>query len=287
MAKKKSKKATASKGQQKQDQQKQQERIVTIEALQEMSSDDEEGVFPAEDQLEGQAKELYKAIKSGAFDELIRQVEQEEGDDDESIEEVELNDDSSSNGVSEDAAPVDDDADEVDDGESEAEDDDDEEESDHEEDRQDVNDDEGEGPLTVNDDDDDTSGEEDEPEMMASDSDDDDANNDMQQRNASSSKALLLVTQEIQDEKKGMPWAEIFAVTPSTSLPFGEADEDGEKINIHDDLKREVIFHDVALEAALKARDLCREANIPFTRPDDFYAEMVKTDGRLESGPIL
>ena len=52
-------------------------------------------------------------------------------------------------------------------------------------------------------------------------------------------------------------------------------------LGIHDDLQREVAFYDVALEAVLEAKVLCHKAGIPFTRPDDFFAEMVKTDGTL------
>ena len=50
-------------------------------------------------------------------------------------------------------------------------------------------------------------------------------------------------------------------------------------VDIHDDLKREVAFYDTALEAVHLARGECERAGIPFTRPDDFFAEMIKTDG--------
>lgn len=107
----------------------------------------------------------------------------------------------------------------------------------------------------------------------------------------------------IQSTDRNLPWAESFAVVPPTPLPFGSGDDDatttaaakkrklnntdddGEEeeetqtVDIHDDLKREVAFYDNALEAVNIARMECEEAGIPFTRPDDFFAEMVKSDG--------
>ena len=55
----------------------------------------------------------------------------------------------------------------------------------------------------------------------------------------------------------------------------------GNPLDVHDDLKREVAFYNMALEAANMARKLCHDANVPFSRPEDFFAEMVKTDGEL------
>ena len=92
-------------------------------------------------------------------------------------------------------------------------------------------------------------------------------------------KALDSVTEEQEAKKYGMAWAETFDVIPKSSLPFGANGDDGNPLDVHDDLKREVAFYNLALEAVHIARDNCKEANIPFTRPVDFFAEMVKTDG--------
>lgn len=105
----------------------------------------------------------------------------------------------------------------------------------------------------------------------------------------------------IQCSQRNLPWAETFAVVPPTPLPFGppdtaaasssnkkrklgkEYDEEDEEeyVDIHDDLKREVAFYDNALEAVTLAREQCEKVGIPFTRPNDFFAEMVKSDGTL------
>lgn len=97
------------------------------------------------------------------------------------------------------------------------------------------------------------------------------------------SKALKSKTEELLAEKKGLPWVETFVVIPSTPLPFGQVDEEtGLTIDVHDDLKREVAFYDIAMEAVETARAKCKDIGVPFTRPDDFFAEMVKSDGKLQ-----
>ena len=105
----------------------------------------------------------------------------------------------------------------------------------------------------------------------------------------------------IQCSQRNLPWAETFAVVPPTPLPFGPPDtaaasssnkkrklgeeyddeDEEEYVDIHDDLKREVAFYDNALEAVTLAREQCEKVGIPFTRPNDFFAEMVKSDGTL------
>ena len=98
----------------------------------------------------------------------------------------------------------------------------------------------------------------------------------------SNPKALKAVTEEQEAKKYGMAWAETFDVIPESSLPFGANGSDGNPLDVHDDLKREVAFYNLALEAVHIAREKCQEANIPFTRPVDYFAEMVKTDGTFE-----
>ena len=95
-----------------------------------------------------------------------------------------------------------------------------------------------------------------------------------------SDKALVAVLEEMTSAKRGMPWAETFDVIPADPLPFGGISKQGSPLDVHDDLKREVAFYDIALESVKEARKRCNDAGIPFSRPDDFFAEMVKTDGK-------
>lgn len=94
-------------------------------------------------------------------------------------------------------------------------------------------------------------------------------------------KGLRSVTANLMADKARLPWAEKFDIIPETPLPFGRETEDGQVINVHDDLKREVAFYNMALEAVHDGRNKCADSNIPFSRPEDFFAEMVKTDDHM------
>lgn len=96
-----------------------------------------------------------------------------------------------------------------------------------------------------------------------------------------SGRAISIVLEKILSNKKVLPWVETFCVVPKTPLPFGTNSEDGNAIDIHDDLKRESAFYGMALSAVNDARKSCKEAGIPFSRPDDFFAEMVKSDDHM------
>lgn len=52
--------------------------------------------------------------------------------------------------------------------------------------------------------------------------------------------------------------------------------------DISDDLQRELQLYSQSLEAANKARALLKAEGLPFSRPKDYFAEMVKDDGHME-----
>lgn len=52
--------------------------------------------------------------------------------------------------------------------------------------------------------------------------------------------------------------------------------------DISDDLNRELQLYAQSLEAARRARALLRAEGVPFSRPKDYFAEMVKDDGHME-----
>jgi len=127
------------------------------------------------------------------------------------------------------------------------------------------------------------------------DSEDDDNDNDegesnenteiskrLQNSNNINSKALSVVTAELTSVHSKLSWAETFVIVPRTPLPFGNhGDPESNPLDIHDDLKREVAFYNTALEAVNLARPKCQEFGIPFSRQEDFFAEMVKTDDHM------
>ncbi|KZT19985.1 eukaryotic rRNA processing [Neolentinus lepideus HHB14362 ss-1] len=69
-----------------------------------------------------------------------------------------------------------------------------------------------------------------------------------------------------------LPWTE----TLSISNP------DKVDVDVDDDLNRELAFYKQALHAANTARTLAAKHNLPFTRPSDYFAEMVKSDAHME-----
>ncbi|KAG1901165.1 eukaryotic rRNA processing [Suillus fuscotomentosus] len=52
--------------------------------------------------------------------------------------------------------------------------------------------------------------------------------------------------------------------------------------DVDDDLNRELAFYKQALHAANTARTLAASHSLPFTRPSDYFAEMVKSDAHME-----
>ena len=139
-------------------------------------------------------------------------------------------------------------------------------------------------------------------------SDSEDEDEDQPEATSKQTTQSIALTTALAASNRHLPWAETFAVVPPTPLPFAppaamagtkrklsktttvdgvEYDEDfvnedeEEYVDIHDDLKREVAFYDNALEAVTLAREQCEKVGIPFTRPEDFFAEMVKSDDHM------
>ena len=142
---------------------------------------------------------------------------------------------------------------------------------------------------------------EEQEENDESESSDDDEEEEGQQKSSVQDTRATALQAAIQSSNRRLPFAESFTVVPPTPLPFGPpaasaksiavgVDDDEEEsgtVDIHDDLKREVAFYDTALEAVNIARGECKKVRIPFTRPEDFFAEMIKTDGEFDVTLLL
>ncbi|MCJ1393188.1 rRNA-processing protein and EBNA1-binding protein ebp2 [Xylographa bjoerkii] len=73
---------------------------------------------------------------------------------------------------------------------------------------------------------------------------------------------------------------------PVSSLPFSvhQSISSAAQISIpdvNDDLTREIAFYKQCLDAATEARSLLNKEGVPFTRPTDYFAEMVKSDEHM------
>ncbi|KAI0541035.1 eukaryotic rRNA processing protein EBP2-domain-containing protein [Xylaria digitata] len=66
------------------------------------------------------------------------------------------------------------------------------------------------------------------------------------------------------------------------SLLSKEATADVIGEDLMDDIKRELAFYTQALDAAKRGRTLLKAEGVPFSRPTDYFAEMVKDDGHME-----
>lgn len=77
------------------------------------------------------------------------------------------------------------------------------------------------------------------------------------------------------DNTKAAPFSTHQSVISSTET--AEAIPD-----VSDDLQRELAFYSQSLEAVKKARKLLKVEGVPFSRPKDYFAEMVKEDAHME-----
>ncbi|EXB44287.1 hypothetical protein L484_012206 [Morus notabilis] len=55
-----------------------------------------------------------------------------------------------------------------------------------------------------------------------------------------------------------------------------------QQVDVNDDLARELAFFNQALEGTKRAFEKLQSMGLPFLRPSDYYAEMVKTDSHME-----
>ncbi|KXN82798.1 putative rRNA-processing protein ebp2 [Leucoagaricus sp. SymC.cos] len=83
--------------------------------------------------------------------------------------------------------------------------------------------------------------------------------------------ALGRIRQTIQLDPS-LPWTETLALTYPEKIG----------VDVDDDLNRELAFYKQALHSAQTARTLASKHNFPFTRPSDYFAEMVKSDAHME-----
>ncbi|KAF8837853.1 eukaryotic rRNA processing [Paxillus ammoniavirescens] len=69
-----------------------------------------------------------------------------------------------------------------------------------------------------------------------------------------------------------LPWTETLVVSFPQTI----------EVDVDDDLNRELAFYKQALYSADRARTLAASQSLPFTRPSDYFAEMVKSDAHME-----
>ncbi|CAO3609374.1 unnamed protein product [Mucor hiemalis] len=71
---------------------------------------------------------------------------------------------------------------------------------------------------------------------------------------------------------KGLPWIETMTITSTEPVVVEDS---------KNDMARELAFYQQALEAAKLGRELVKKSGTEFTRPDDYFAEMLKSDEHM------
>ncbi|KAG6818737.1 hypothetical protein H0H93_002266 [Arthromyces matolae] len=111
-------------------------------------------------------------------------------------------------------------------------------------------------------------------DLAAGDEDEDDSEADEDEDGAldEEDEAALERIRETIKLDPSLPWTETLSVTYPQTID----------VDVDDDLNRELAFYKQALHTAEAARSLAAKAKFPFTRPSDYFAEMVKSDSHME-----
>ncbi|KAI3519215.1 hypothetical protein L1887_08242 [Cichorium endivia] len=92
------------------------------------------------------------------------------------------------------------------------------------------------------------------------------------------SKTSIYNKESLLDKLNDMTWPEDVDWIHKLSLDIQQEQE----VDVNDDLARELAFYTQALEGTREAFLKFQTTNLPFLRPSDYYAEMVKTDSHME-----
>ena len=95
---------------------------------------------------------------------------------------------------------------------------------------------------------------------------------------AEPSKKTIYNTDAILDKLGDISWPDNVGWIHKLSIDFDQEQE----VDVNDDLARELAFYNQALEGTKQAFEKLQPMRLPFLRPPDYYAEMVKTDSHME-----
>lgn len=85
-------------------------------------------------------------------------------------------------------------------------------------------------------------------------------------------------TAGIHEKLEDIGWPDGIEWTHSLAVDY---ERQGEPVDVNDDLTREMSFYTQGLEGAREAYLKLQELKIPFLRPTDYYAEMIKSDTHM------
>ncbi|GBG60985.1 hypothetical protein CBR_g18581 [Chara braunii] len=92
-------------------------------------------------------------------------------------------------------------------------------------------------------------------------------------------------TPGLRDKLEDLAWPSDLDKIQTLTWTYGDAGDAGdvaiEKVDVNDDLAREMGFYTQAISCVKQAYRLFEARKIPFSRPNDYYAEMVKSDAHM------
>ncbi|KAJ0100031.1 hypothetical protein Patl1_19955 [Pistacia atlantica] len=95
---------------------------------------------------------------------------------------------------------------------------------------------------------------------------------------AEPSKKAVYNREGLEEKLQDISWPEDVGWIHKLSIDINQEQE----VDVNDDLKREASFYTQALEGTRLAFEKLQSMGLPFLRPADYYAEMVKTDVHME-----
>jgi rRNA-processing protein EBP2 len=94
---------------------------------------------------------------------------------------------------------------------------------------------------------------------------------------AEPSKNAIYNSEALLDKLEDIAWPKKIDWTQKLTINH----QQGEKIDVNDDLAREMVFYTQALDSTRVAFSKFEKLGVPFLRPPDYYAEMVKSDSHM------
>ncbi|XP_018488470.1 probable rRNA-processing protein EBP2 homolog [Raphanus sativus] len=108
---------------------------------------------------------------------------------------------------------------------------------------------------------------------------DSDSDNEITEKLAEPTKTAVYNRDGLLDKLQDISWPEDVDWAHKLTV---EIDQGPQAVDVNDDLAREMAFYTQALEGTREAFGKLEEMGLPFLRPGDYYAEMVKSDTHME-----
>ncbi|XP_056845732.1 probable rRNA-processing protein EBP2 homolog [Raphanus sativus] len=107
-----------------------------------------------------------------------------------------------------------------------------------------------------------------------------DSDEEITEKLAEPTKTAVYNRDGLLDKLQDISWPEDIDWTHKLTVEIEQGQQAA--VDVNDDLAREMAFYTQALEGTREAFEKLQEMGLPFLRPGDYYAEMVKSDTHME-----